>query len=291
MLGFSVGEALQPLVDSLVPVVDTITEWVNNNPKLVSSITELGLVLGTLMATGGGLVLAKNGFSGMIEVLKKVPTTADGVKNYDWKGFGETIRNGIGVISIVIGITTATDAIKEFSQGTGEGTIKGAILAMSSIFTIAGGLRLIQGKAGGVWMAVIGIALEEQAKGRLINDLVAVLAPFSALINTVIDMVIYNSKRMWESLLNGGKSKSPAFDFAKSYQYNLKGIMAMGNEWQKSTNEFMYGKAPEKNKYGDLVSPTQGTSAKPTIVINTVNNYGGNVDRMLLEIDRATAGR
>lgn len=65
MLGFSVGEALQPLIEMLIPIVETITEWVEANPELLAGIVAVMAVLGTLLTYGAGIKLFVMSFSGI----------------------------------------------------------------------------------------------------------------------------------------------------------------------------------------------------------------------------------
>lgn len=61
-LGFTVGQALEPLVMLLIPIIDKVSDWVSENEGLVRTIVVIGTVLGGLFAAGGGAVLAINGF-------------------------------------------------------------------------------------------------------------------------------------------------------------------------------------------------------------------------------------
>jgi methyl-accepting chemotaxis protein len=64
-LGFTIGQALEPTLSYLIPIVDRISDWVEANPKLVATLTTLGIVLGTVFMVGGMAKLALNGFLDM----------------------------------------------------------------------------------------------------------------------------------------------------------------------------------------------------------------------------------
>lgn len=49
MLGFSVGEALQPLLEFLIPIVEYFAEWVEENQTLVMWVVGLAAAIGTLV--------------------------------------------------------------------------------------------------------------------------------------------------------------------------------------------------------------------------------------------------
>jgi hypothetical protein len=61
-LGFVVGEALEPLTATLIPIIDAVSRWVEEHPRLTRVLVVFGTVLGGLFAVGGAGVLALNGF-------------------------------------------------------------------------------------------------------------------------------------------------------------------------------------------------------------------------------------
>jgi hypothetical protein len=61
-LGFTVGQALEPLAASLIPIVDLITDLVQRNPEMVAGIVKWTGILGTIFMVGGTGTLALNGF-------------------------------------------------------------------------------------------------------------------------------------------------------------------------------------------------------------------------------------
>ena len=66
ILRFTVGsalmDALEPLLPRIFEIIDSITTWINENPKLFSSLVAITGVLGTILTIGGMLVLSFNGF-------------------------------------------------------------------------------------------------------------------------------------------------------------------------------------------------------------------------------------
>jgi hypothetical protein len=69
-LGFSIGAALEPVIAYLIPIIDAVAEWVNENPKLTAGIISIGIALGAILMTAGMLKLAFDGFAGTLVALK-----------------------------------------------------------------------------------------------------------------------------------------------------------------------------------------------------------------------------
>ncbi len=61
-LGFTVGQALEPVAMFLAPIVMSIANWVSENQTLVTTLFVVGSVLGTMLALIGSTVLAVSGF-------------------------------------------------------------------------------------------------------------------------------------------------------------------------------------------------------------------------------------
>lgn len=71
-LKFSVGEALEPLAASLVPIIDKLTKIVQENPKLVAGFVKWGIILGTTLMVLGQLGTAFLGLLSLGEGLKAI---------------------------------------------------------------------------------------------------------------------------------------------------------------------------------------------------------------------------
>jgi hypothetical protein len=77
-LQFNIGQALEPIVALLVPIIDAMSEWINQHPELFKWIVIIGGVLGALFTVGGAGVLAINGFLDLGVKLGIFSTTATG---------------------------------------------------------------------------------------------------------------------------------------------------------------------------------------------------------------------
>jgi hypothetical protein len=63
-LGFTIGQALEPVLAYLIPIIDKVADWIVQNPKLTAGIIAVGTALGTILGIGGAAKLAFDGLSG-----------------------------------------------------------------------------------------------------------------------------------------------------------------------------------------------------------------------------------
>jgi hypothetical protein len=123
MLGFSVGEALAPILDSLIPIVDKIQEWVETNPTLTGELIKWGFIIGTIALIWGSVVLAMAGVTGaMLKIIElgaalKVIFMAisgwiSGIGTAGIVSFGIAI---LGVLGLVLALATVIIWINKFS--------------------------------------------------------------------------------------------------------------------------------------------------------------------------------
>lgn len=68
-LGFTIGQALEPVIAWLIPIIDSIAEWVSENQKLTAGLLVAVGVLGVILTLGGSLKLAFDGFVGAFALL------------------------------------------------------------------------------------------------------------------------------------------------------------------------------------------------------------------------------
>jgi hypothetical protein len=71
-LQFSVGQALEPFAQALVPIIDSLSEWINQNPELFRTLTAIFATLGTAMSVGGSFTLFKDGVDGLVGAFKAI---------------------------------------------------------------------------------------------------------------------------------------------------------------------------------------------------------------------------
>lgn len=79
-LGFTVGQALEPLAAMLIPIIDGIADFVANNPKLVQSSVAFAAISGTILFIGGQIgtfIVGMSGLSAAIGTLGSTSVTAN----------------------------------------------------------------------------------------------------------------------------------------------------------------------------------------------------------------------
>lgn len=148
-LGFVIGQALQPVLQWLIPIVEKFTTWASENQSLAASLLVITGVLGTLLMVGGMLKLAIDGFVGAWAIL---PATATGALG----SVKAAIMSFIGVLSgpllaiigvLVLAWMTNFGKFKDFIKSTFDvvwEVIKGVFAGLKDIFL-------------GVWKVIKGI--------------------------------------------------------------------------------------------------------------------------------------
>lgn len=126
-LKFVTGQALDPLLARLVPIIDRISEWVIENPKLVATLVSVVAVIGSLAFVIGTTRLA---FSGIIPLFQKIGVLITSLSS---KGGLAAILGGLSG-PVILGIIAAV-----------------ALLA-AAFYTDFGGIRDFVTKTfGGMW--------------------------------------------------------------------------------------------------------------------------------------------
>jgi hypothetical protein len=239
-LGFVIGDALEPLVGQITPIIDKIAEWVEENPKLVSTLIGAGGLFGAIFMVGGMATLAYNGFSDLIRILG----------NTDWSSLGASVSKGVGIISIGYALKMTAEGMKELEDGS---WLKGITKLTGGSFLAYGGAKMLLGKGGGPFI-VIGFALEliseeifAQTVGRVGTYVMSFFQTVAQRIehnfsqglwrgiaSTLIDIIDYISRLNIVAQFLGLNSQAQAglqnirkklktddFDFYKNYSDNL----------------------------------------------------------------------
>jgi len=157
-LGYTIGSALEPLMATLIPVVDAFSKWADDNPKLISEIVELGSVIGGLMLAFGGYTLAKNGLAELSGMLGEGGLFAKSVSSADAKVNKFTgALNGIArAITVVLAVKFAKDAVKalikgDFYNAIADGFLSAGLGALTwnpeaglALLTIGVGMKFVE---------------------------------------------------------------------------------------------------------------------------------------------------
>jgi hypothetical protein len=206
-LGFSIGDALQPLIGFLVPIVESLAEWVTDNNSLVAGIMAVGAAFGKIAMVGGGLYLAGFGLDSFIGK----------IKDTNWTQLGSNLANklmtGIGILSIVVGVSNIIEGLDEF-----DGSLNKFLKTMGGTLETVGGLMLIKGSKGGVWVAAIGFALDEASKGTLVQSFKGLLMMILGIGNAIeseITVIMNRIQRLTDKTI-------PKLKFADEFQRTQK---------------------------------------------------------------------
>jgi hypothetical protein len=181
-LGFTAGQALEPLVALILPIIDAAQEWIQNNEKLSADIVTVGAVMGAMFLVGGAGVLAFNGFKDMLTIIKGIPSSINEIKNADFEGIGNSIRTGVGAVVIAIGFMTTAEAIKDFFDSDEEGSLKNALKASGGILEMIGGMRILKGQKGGYIQLAVGLMLDELSKGTFFTAIMTLMGQIAGII-------------------------------------------------------------------------------------------------------------
>jgi len=267
-LGFVVGQALEPMIGYLIPIIDTIADWVEQNPKLTATLVTLMGVLGTAFAVGGSAKLAYDGFVGLGKVIGGIKTKATALKDFKWSSLGNAIQSGIGIISIGFAFVKAKDAIENLKSGK---VFSGLMDALESgLFAIGGGMLLKGNKAGG-YLIGIGIGLELVQKGTLIQSIMSIMALLTSLFYTMgvyIGQLFSNGFiKMVKNAFIDFATNNPMFDMMKSvtgidyvakYKEQLGATGSVDFDFNKEFKEIYTAQMITAKKWDESISKVLG---------------------------------
>ncbi len=98
-IGFLIGQALEPFMEYLIPIVEKVREWIEEHPKLAGWITIIGTLLGTLLLVFGALTLAiVNGFIPAIGLIGK---------GFEWAAASALTTFGVPLLAVIGAIVLA----------------------------------------------------------------------------------------------------------------------------------------------------------------------------------------
>lgn len=140
-LQFNIGQALEPIVMFLIPIIDAMSELINQYPELTKWITVLGIALGTLFFVGGSGVLAINGFLTLALHLGLFTTAASGALvptvalSTALKGISfVAVWTGIALVSRwIVDLGTAMGGFGEFMKSWARGLLRVFVLIFQGV--------------------------------------------------------------------------------------------------------------------------------------------------------------
>ena len=190
-MGFTIGEAIEPLALMLVPFIDKISEIVQKNPEMVASITAWGTALGAIFTFGGMGVLAINGFVELGTKVGLIDTELLNLsKSANWTKLGDSATKAMGAIAIGFAIGDAVDSFKDFKDGK---WVDGLLNAGASALQGIGGMMLLKSGKGslkkGSLMIVAGIAMDSASNNQFFQNFGFLSAFLFAKFKTIADYI------------------------------------------------------------------------------------------------------
>jgi len=214
-LQFVAGQALEPMAQALAPIVDFISELIQDHPTAFAWLFGIGTFLATAVTAGGFLVLAANGFLELATKIGLAKANAEGLVNMDWSKIASGISKAVGVIAIGYSLVAAKDAFDDFKTGKWA---SGLIDAMAAGALAVGGIKLFKGTGGGA-LVTLGIALKLIGEGTLFQTATnwfGVLVGLAAGAGAAISRILINAFTPGTSIMSGVGTAFKSY-FNKAY--------------------------------------------------------------------------
>ena len=246
-LKFSIGEALDPVMQWLVPIIDAITEWTIQNPRLTATIISLGAALGTLFMVGGAGKLAYDGFVGLGVKLGLLTQVSDEAGSSLAMAFSLSSPWIIALLAaaaaaafLVVSLNktpAASNSVKNsFSrlQGPVEALKQSFLDMLSSIFDMEIGWDEV------AWTAAW--AIDSWVSGLMASiDAIQIVFHAIAGIVDILQVVQQSAKAAWEALIPGGsdgtESLQEALDNMESAQRNFAAVVTEAQSWGSNMSD------------------------------------------------------
>lgn len=297
-LKFTLGAALEPIAAQLVPIVNSIADWVSNNEDLVRDIVTAFAVGGSIMTAFG---IVKLGLVGVSEKFTGVWDSAKLLKNRNWSQWGKelstSINNAIGTVAIFWALEAGVEAYKDFKSEK----IADGILGSLQSGAFAGAFISKKGKGA---LFAIGVALELIKENTFFQTVLTIGAFISGffitigqgirhsfsqgIINGMIDGLDAIADTLSGGLLNflgidigaGIKDlmgvKATEFDFMANYKENIAAAARTGAkldadfaEFKKSIDESVAEMKKSEEVYIRPLPESQGFgNLNPSPIVN-----------------------
>lgn len=276
-LGFTIGEALEPVIGFLIPIIESIANWVDEHPKLTAVIITGGIALGAFLTLLGLSVLSFNGlFEGVtkaITIFGKLKSMLAGMDLVSLLKTGALIAGLILVVTWIYKMQEAMGGWGEFVKSVLRGVLR-------VIFMLAGALWGVVMEVFNalkfIWNGLVGLVewgINLIIKG--VNELIKVMNKIPGVSIPLIPKVDF-SKAMLDVQKFGGA-------FMDSYMSAMALEAAIEDRYL----------APAKGYATEMGAvPTQGGAQQPTTNLyvqnmNVTNPAG--YDDMMKEIEKQTA--
>lgn len=257
-LWFVAGQALEPLAMALIPIIDKIAAWIEENPKLFAQIVKWGIIIGAALMILGQLGLGINGIVQALGLLKAAFLAIKGIKFAAiGKGLVSAFMSPITWIILLVAaialVVVWIFKMKKEMGGWGE-FFKSVLRGVLRFFVMFG--------EGIAWIGV------QIVKGLL------------WIINKVIDgvnwLIQQSNKYLGTDIGELGNIKQTEYQFGDAFLRNYL-------DWEAE-------KLAPKNGYatGNEGDPKYSAPKEETKQVNieTVNIQTDNADQLLAELQR-----
>lgn len=288
-LWFSVGQALEPLAEALIPIVDSITNWVQQNPKLTKQIVKWGAILGSALMFIGGVRLAISGLvSGISKLILSIIKVIDWLKtlkSIKMASWFTTLKGGFVSLGTYLSGKFKT-AIKWIRNNPVKSLMGAA--AVTGIIVALGWLNRLQKNMGG-WDELF----KNAGRGAM---------RFGAKFSAAITAVIQKAKDMWRAIRGEDTSGLTFKDFyGAKLEENLKKIEDDFGKPSKgyvddarTLSEIWSGEIyPEVEKTGKEVEKMMRGTPSKTSDISSGGNGTSSLKKqpIVIEMDGEKVGR
>lgn len=263
-LGFTMGAALEPIAEKMIPIINAISEWIGEHEALTRLIMKTMGIGGTFLMVWGMAKLGINGVRDSMIAVKKTILWLN--KNILQKLFSESLETRVSKISKWLNVSIK-DALKWIKANPVKaimtaGAIAGIIAAVWWLFQI-------REEVGG-WKNVFKLALA--GIGKTAGALAAVFETLGVIIKNVF-------------------SGEEIGNFAKIFKEKLnKNVLQV--EQQLGIEELM---AQRKTRltFGDIIKGDimrDEVEGATQVTIQNLNLESTNLDDLLSQINAAAGG-
>jgi hypothetical protein len=270
-LQFTAGQALEPIAEAIIPIIDAVSDWISENEELFQ-VFVVGLGVGGTVLTAIGMgKLALNGFQ---DAFTKAFGTPVGKTKFvkSLGGLNGMITKAIGVVGIVVGLKMLDDSIEDFAKGK---WITGGLKSAGGTLSIIGGVMMLKGNAVGGALIAIGVAMDLIGQGTFFTKIMETIGIFTSALMAGIEWLLQEAGNKLAGTKFGkilGMGTFETKSFVELYEDNLSSGMEAARQVDKLIQ--------------DSLDKAQGT----VIYAGDIKIEGEGTEKVLNAIKAATGG-
>jgi hypothetical protein len=282
-LQFAIGEALSPVVEWMIPIIDKLAEWVLENEGLTRGTFIFGMILGTLALLIGTTTLAI--VNGIIPALAKLAINI-GIAGGSVSTFGIALK-GLSFIGIITGLIavglwlykTITDmgGLLEFGKNFVRGVARLVMVLVAAI--------------GGAWAEVwnstkaLGNFIVDVYEGT-INNVIGLINKLIEGINGALGFMGVNIGLIGEVDFSGAKSEVKAFgeSFSDTFSDLMTKYFELEEKLLPASTIFTPGEGLAPVSNGQAIAQP-GQPGQTGMTISEVNVYTNDIQDMMKQLE------